>query len=178
MPRLLTYDKREIFLTAGLLVSLGMAAAWAHSIREIEVKPDPPEAEAQLVTVRFLPDETALYDQIVFDCTLQQELALTLADGGRTNKTFDAGFFTARQRDVKMVKSLDCYVSFFVQLGNKRSAETPGGAATNAPVKVARIKITAYRKGKKDWTVKTGAEGKYRAADEPADPNDFIKVKE
>ena len=156
-------NQKVLIFTWGLFIS-AVAVAWGNGVREIEIKPDLPDDEKQIFTVRFAPDETIKYDQIVFDCTLRQELVLFLPDGGQTNKIFESGIFTSRQRNVKMVKDVDCYVSFFVQLGTQRSADIAKDSSpkTNAPVTVARMKITTYREGKADWTVKTNARGKYR----------------
>ncbi|MBU4198676.1 MAG: hypothetical protein L6455_10205 [Kiritimatiellae bacterium] len=63
-----------------------------------------------------------------------------------------------------MVKGVDCYVSFFVQLGAQRFCDIAGDTnlQTNAPVTVARMKITAFRKGKAAWSIITNDRGKYR----------------
>ena len=145
-----------------LLFAAGMAGG--DGVREIEIKPDPPDADKQIFTIRFVPDETTVYDQIVIACTLQQELVLATPDGGQTNMICQAGIFTARQRNVKMVKGVDCYVSFFVQLRTQRFCDMSGksNVQTNVPVTVARMKITAYRKGKAVWSVPTNARGIYR----------------
>lgn len=157
---------------AGSLFLSALAVACGSGIREIEIKPDPPGGGQQAFTIRFAPDETAVYDQIVVACTLQQELVLSTPDGGQTNQVCEAGVFTARQRDVKMVKGVDCYVSFFVQLGAQQICDMAGATQmqTNAPVTVARMKITAYRKGKAAWSIQTPARGMYRPGEVPGIP--------
>lgn len=155
-------NQKALIFTWSLFISAG-AVVGGNGVREIEINPDPPESEKQIFTVRFMPDETTIYNQMVFDCALQQELALLTPDGGKTNKICGAGIFISRHRDIKMIKGVDCYVSFFVQTGTQRPCDMAGESRpmTNAPVTVARVKITAYREGKTVWTVNTNARGKY-----------------
>ncbi len=156
--------KQKIMISAWSLFAFTMASVLGSGVREIEIKPDPPEADKQIFTVRFVPDENITYDQVVFDCTLQQELTLLTPDGVKTNKTYEVGKFTSRHRNIKMVRGLDCYISFFAQMGSRNTCDLAGDTKvlTNAPVTVSRIKITTYRGGKADWTVKTNARGVYR----------------
>ena len=161
-----------------------LAVAWGGGSLELEIQPDPPNAGKQIFTVRFAPNANVLYDQIVFDCTLQQSSVLFAPDGGQTNKIYEVGKFTARQRNVKMVKNLDCYVSFFVQLGTQRACDMAGDprTSTNAPITVPRMLITAYRKDKAIWTLDTNAKGKYRVKEgvgaNATSTNAVLKAKE
>jgi hypothetical protein len=157
------HPDRKILIFIWSLFASAVMIVLGEGIREIEIKSDPPEDEKQIFTVRFVPDETTTYNQMVFDCTLQQELTLLMPEGGMTNKTYEAGTFTSRQRDVKMIKGVDCYVSFFVQLAAKQSCDMAENSkpTTNAPVTVGRVKITAYRGGKVAWKVNTNGSGKY-----------------
>lgn len=157
-------NNRKASIFMGGLFLAALAAAWGAGGLELEIQSDPPNAGKQVFTVRFAPGANVLYDQIVFDCTLQQTLVLFTPDGGRENKSYEVGKFTARQRNVRMVKNVGCYVSFFVQLEAQRACDIAGDpkAATNAPTTVSRMRITAYRKDQAVWALDTSAQGKYR----------------
>lgn len=151
-------------ICAGSLFIAALAVAWGSESLELEIQPDPPNAGKQIFTIRFAPKANLLYDQIVFDCTLQQALVLFTPDGGQENKIYEVGKFAARQRNVKMVKNVDYYISFFVQLGTQRACDIAGDpkTSTNAPITVPRMLITAYRQDQAVWTLDTNAKGKYR----------------
>lgn len=148
-----------------LFCAVVLAVCAADAIREIEIRPDPPKDGQQIFTVRFMPNESAVYDQIVFDCVLQRTLSLLKADGGREEKFINAGKFTARQRNIKMARNIDCYVSFFVRLENMPACDLAGNyqVVTNAPATVERMTIKAYRDKQLVWKVDTDARGKYGA---------------
>ena len=156
-------NQKALLCTWSLFMS-ALAVAWGSGSLELEIQSDPPIEGKQIFTIRFAPNANVLYDQIVFDCTLQQALVLFTPDGGQENKIYEVGKFSARQRNVKMVKNLDYYVSFFVQLGTQRACDIAGDpkTSTNAPITVPRMLITAYRQDKAVWTLDTKAKGKYR----------------
>jgi len=158
-------QKKLIF--AGSLFIAALAVARGSGSLELEIQGDPPSAGKQIFTVRFAPGANMLYDQIVFDCTLQQALVLLTPDGGQERKVYEVGKFISRQRNVKMVKNVDYYVSFFVQLESRRACDLAGDprTSTNAPITVPRMLITAYRQDKAVWALATSAQGKYRVKD-------------
>ncbi len=150
------------------LLLLAALAGWpilADPIKEAEVTPDPPGERKQVYTVRFAPTETATYDALEFECRLVQPIPMPGTNGGTMIKQHALPHaHIHRERNVKMVKDLDCYVSFWVPTGVEELRSRFGimVVKTNAPAYLADLKLTAVRGGKPAWMLDLPTNGTAR----------------
>ena len=158
---------RARLVIPGLLLA---AAALAQPVREAEVTPDPPGEQKQIYTVRFAPGETATYDSLEFECRLEQPVPLPEADGRTVTVQHAIPHpHVHRERNVRMVKDLDCYVSFWVPVGVEELRSRFGLVVkTNAPAHLAQLKVTAVRDGRPAWTMDLPTNGIARPPAAPA----------
>lgn len=135
--------------------------AHAHPFSEVEVTPDPVKNGHQIFTFRFTPTETYSYEKIVFGCTYHQEFPSQSSHHPTGNKIVEPGVFSYRARDVKMVDSLDCNISFRVPMDIKKLIETYGEHSfkTNYPAIISKIKVTAFEKETVLWSYELKPEG-------------------
>ena len=133
----------------------------AHPFSEVEVTPDPVKNGQQIFTLRFTPAETYSYEKIVFDCTYHQEFPSQSSHQPTGIKIIEPGVFSYRARDVKMVDSLDCNISFRVPMDVNKLIETYGEHSfkTNFPVVLSKIKVTAFDKETVLWSYDLKPEG-------------------
>lgn len=154
-----------------LLAACIALAAAAQSVREAEVTPDPPGEQKQIYTVRFAPEVTANYDFLEFECRLEQPVPMPDGKGGTYIKRHALPHaHLHRERNVRMVKDLDCYVSFWVPRGVDELRERFGIAVvkTNAPAELVGIKLTAVQGGKPAWKMDLPTNGVVRPPAAPA----------
>jgi hypothetical protein len=149
-----------------LAIGLGAALEAGAGVREWEIKSDPPAAGRQIITVRLTPSETAAYDVLLFECALRQEYTRRDSSGAERRRVVEPAVFTYRERDVKMVRDLDCHVSFRVPVGVAEARAAFGNTlfVDDAPVTISRIRIVALRDGKRVWSVASPAAGLHRPA--------------
>ncbi len=148
------------WVLAGLLLgSAGVAGA--AGIKLIEVKSDPPlPSGKQIWSFRMTPSETRDYDLLVFECVLRQEYQKKGSDGAVRRVVVEPASFVYRERNVKMVEDLDKHISFWAPLGMADIQQAYGKMfQTNAPVTIARFRITAVAEGKEIWTVEAPTSG-------------------
>jgi len=106
------------------------------------------------------PSETREYDQLVFECVLHQEYEKRGSDGSIRRVTTEPATFVYREKNVRMVAELDKHISFWVPLGMEDIQQAYGKLfSTNAPVTVARFRITAVSKGENVWSIEVPAGG-------------------
>ena len=157
-----------------LLVFIFIQAAQSAPVSEIEVTPDPSKNGQQIFTIRFNPAETRTYDKLVFDCTYRQEYPHTSSHQPAGTKITEPAVFSYRARDVKMVDSLDCNISFRLPLDVQKLQEIYGEHLfnTNYPAVVSKIKVTAFEKETVLWTYDLKPEGvqEFPAAPMPLKP--------
>ena len=137
------------------LASLAGAAGGSRpGVRQVWISVDPPRNGQQVLTVRMAPSVTSDYEMLLFRCSLHQEFAWRGTDGKETIRKIDPATFEYRERDVKMVQDLDKYVSFRVpvDLDELRRAYGRTTFATNAPVTISRVKVTAMAGGNDAWS--------------------------
>lgn len=141
--------------------------ACANPVSEIEVTPDPVKNGQQIFTFRFNPGETHTYDIVTFDCTYRQEFPNKSSHQPGSIKIVEPAVFTYRSRDVKMVDSLDCNISFRVPIDFHRLLEIYGEHSfnTNYPAVVSRIKVTAFEKETVLWSHELKPEGLHEFPD-------------
>lgn len=128
-----------------LLATTVLGTLHAGPVSEIEVTPDPVKNGQQIFTVKFVPSQTYTYDKLVFDCTYRQEFPNPSSHQPTGTKVIEPAVFTYRTRDVKMVDSLDCNISFRVPIEVNKLLEIygPHSFNTNYPAVVSKIKVTA-----------------------------------
>ncbi len=146
----------------GAAVWVGAATfAAAAGVRLVEVTSDPPVASGKQVwSFRMTPSETREYDQIVFECVLRQEYQKKSSDGTVRRVVAEPATFVHREKNVRMVAELDKHISFWVPLGMEDIQRAYGKLfQTNAPVTVARFRITAVENGKDAWTIEVPTAG-------------------
>jgi hypothetical protein len=74
--------------------------------------------------------------------------------------TTEPATFVYREKNVRMVAELDKHISFWVPLGMEDIQQAYGKLfSTNAPVTVARFRITAVSKGENVWSIEVPAGG-------------------
>ena len=149
----------------------------AGPVSEIEVTPDPLKNGNQIFTFRFSPAETRTYDVIVFDCTYHQEFPNPSSHQPNAIKIIEPAVFTYRSRDVKMVDSLDCNISFRVPRDIQKLVESYGEHLfnTNYPAIISRIKVTAFEKETALWSYELKPEGLQEIPDSPPNPKPLPK---
>lgn len=150
---------RRALAVAAFLFAAGAAAA--GGIKLVEVKSDPPlPSGRQIWSFRMTPSETRTYDLIVFECVLRQEYEKKGSDGKTRRMVVEPATFVYREKNVKMVEDLDRHISFWVPLGREEIQEAYGKLfQTNAPVTIARFRITAVAEGQNAWTVDAPTSG-------------------
>lgn len=155
-----------------VLASLLIASfALAQPVREAEVTPDPPGDRKQVYTVRFAPGETITYDYLEFTCRLAQPVPLPGPDGRPVIKQHVLPHpHVHRERNVKMVKDLDCYVSFWVPRGVEELRDRFGISVvkTNAAAVLTDLKLTAVQGGRPTWKLDLPTNGVVRPPAAPA----------
>lgn len=153
-----------------LLVCFSIRIACAGPVSEIEVTPDPLKNGSQIFTIRFIPAETRTYEKLNFDCTYRQEYPNLSSHQPTGNKVVEPAAFSYRIRDVKMVDSLDCNISFRVPVDVQKLQEIYGEHLfnTNYPAVVSKIKVTAYEKETVLWSYDLKPEGLQEFPDTPA----------
>ena len=144
-------------------IALLFAAAFAADIEQVEIVQDPPTGGKQVLTVRMRPGKTQTMDRVAFECVYRQEYKWR--QPGTTNvetRVNEPEFFTYRQKDVKLVEDLDCYISFRVPMGLKVLQGIYGDTtfATNALITVSKIKISGLdAQNATVWRFETEAQG-------------------
>ncbi len=148
---------------ATILAFLATAAA-AAPVREVEITPDPIDNGQQVFTLRIKPGETRSYERMTFDCTYRQEYISQTTDTQGSKVINEPAAFTYRRKDVKLVDDLDCYISFRVPVDLAKLSDMYGRTtfSTNAPVRIARIKITAFTADGKAWSFDLEASGLHK----------------
>jgi len=153
-----------------LFLTVISSLANASPVSEIEVTPDPLKNGTQIFTVRFAPGETRTYEKITFDCTYRQVFPNPSSHQSSGNKIIEPAVFTYRSRDVKMVDSLDCNISFRVPIDVQKLQEIYGEHLfnTNYPAVVSRIKVTAFEKEVALWSYELKPEGLHEFPEAPS----------
>ncbi len=138
-----------------------VATVFAVGVRLVEVKSDPPVASGkQIWSFRMTPSETREYEQIVFECVLRQEYQKRGSDGSVRQVVSEPATFVHREKNVRMVAELDKHIAFWVPLGREDIQKAYGKLfQTNAPVTIARFRITAMADGKDAWTIEVPTSG-------------------
>lgn len=162
------------WLVVGLMMLTGPVSA--GPVSEIEVTPDPIKNGQQIFTVRFTPSQTYTYDKLVFDCTYHQEFPSQSSHQLGGKKVIEPAAFTYRARDVKMVDSLDCNISFRVPIDMAKLIETHGQHAfnTNYPATISKIKVTATDREVALWSYELKPEGLHEYP-EPSSTNKTVR---
>ena len=144
-----------------LLVFSLIRSACADPVSGIEVTPDPLKNGCQIFTIRFIPAETRTYEKLIFDCTYRQEYPNLSSHQPGASKVVEPAAFSYRIRDVKMVDSLDCNISFRIPIDVQKLQEIYGEHLfnTNYPAVVSKIKVTAYEKETALWSYQLKPEG-------------------
>lgn len=152
-----------------IFLSTIIRLANAGPVSEIEVTPDPVKNGTQIFTVRFAPGETRTYDMLAFDCTYRQEFPNPSSHQSAGPKIIEPAVFTYRTRDVKMVDSLDCNISFRVPRDIHKLQEIYGEHLfnTNYPAVISRIKVTAFEKEAALWSYTLKPQGLHEFPDTP-----------
>lgn len=144
-----------------------IALLWAQSataqlwLQETEVTQDPPVDGRRVVTVRLLPARTATYDELRFECPLQQIYAWTNSRGESTIKTNTPVLFTHRRPTVTLTDDLDAYINFRVPVSYERLARAYGEKTFRADQRVIipHLRIQARRDGNVVWEHQVPAQG-------------------
>lgn len=146
-----------------LTVTLLAVAALADPVREIEITPNPPEKDQQILNIRFTPGETVEYEKVTFDCVFHQEFPSEATFKTNSLTVHEPATFTYRRKDVKMVEDLDTHISFRVPLGLDVLVEKYGQTTfnTNYPVSISKIVITASGKAC-TWSCELPATGLHK----------------
>lgn len=152
-----------------LLAFICCRLAIAAPVSEIEVTPDPLKNGSQIFTIRFIPADTRTYEKLVFECTYRQEYPNLSSHQPAGNKVVEPAVFAYRTRDVKMVDSLDCNISFRVPIDVQKLQEIYGEHLfnTNYPAVVSKIKVTAFEKETALWTYELKPSGLQEFPDTP-----------
>jgi hypothetical protein len=158
---------KRVVGTIGLVMALEMAAR-ANStnwIREIEITPDPVKDGHQVFAFRFMPDKTASYDLIEFECTYHQEFPWEDVRGRKYTKVHEPVTFIYRRVGVSLVNDLDAYINFRVPMALPLLIQSYGPTTFNKehPITVSRVAITATAGGQKAWSVTFPSKGRFDA---------------
>ncbi len=159
---------------AGLAACLAAAGAPAaggpRGPKRLEITPDPPGEAVQVFTVRMTPSETAVYDEIRFECVYRQTFEQRRSSGRTVRRTVEPASHTHREREVRLVEDLDRYISFRVPIDLEELGRAYGPVFhTNGTVSVSRIRISALRAGETAWSVDT-PDSSFRPAGAPVSP--------
>jgi len=151
---------RWISFSLILLGAVGLSVA--EPFKEVEVSPQEiTDSWWQDYTIRLKPQESATYDDIVFECVLHQEFPWKNADGEAYTKTNEPAFFTYKRHAVKLVADLDHYISFKIPYGVDHLKQMYGDKLFNAdaPVIVSAIRIFGVNGGKRVWKMQVSPTG-------------------
>ena len=148
-------------LGIGLGLLMAVSSGWAAGVRLVEVKSDPPAPSGKQVwSFRMTPSQTREYDQLVFECVLRQEYDKRGSDGAVRRIVTEPATYVYREKNVRMVAELDKHISFWVPLGKEHIQQAYGKLFNpNAPVTIARFRITAIENGKEAWTIEVPTSG-------------------
>lgn len=148
----------------------------AAPVKEWEIKLDEaPVSGKQVVSCRFTPGETKDYDVLIFECVLRQEYVKKDSSGKERKRTVEPATFTYREQSVRMIEALDKHISFWVPVGVEQVREAFGDTlfVADAPVTIAKIKVTAMSGGDPVWSLEgkpgSGALTPPAAEDTPRD---------
>jgi hypothetical protein len=161
--RAATMGNTMMKMTACLLAAT--ALAWSARADEwlerVTIALEPPENGQQFVNVRLKPAKNMACDQVVFECVYRQQFTWQNPDGRRATKTLEPVAFTYRRPAVALVADLDCNISFRAPISQARLTEAFGDAtfATNAPIRIQRLRIRAEKEGRVVWRQELAAPG-------------------
>jgi hypothetical protein len=155
-------------LAIGVFLALGAGAVRANVtnwIREIEITPDPIRDGHQIFAFRFMPDKTASYDLIAFECTYHQEFPWEDVRGRKYTKIHEPVTFVFRRAGPSFVNDLDAYINFRVPMAMPLLIQSYGPTTFNkeAPISISTIAIVATVNGQTAWSVKLPSKGKFDA---------------
>jgi len=139
----------------------------ADWLKEVELSHDPEKDGQADYTVRILPAQTHLCDQIILECVYRQKFPWENARGKKYIKIHEPVSFTYRRHHVRLVADLDAYISFRVPISPERlsSAYGPTVFRKGVPITVSRIKISGLLKGKPLWSHDLEADQKHDLTD-------------
>ena len=162
-------NRRPLRTAVALALALaGMAAAQEPApfvfAKEIEITADPPGKDVQIFTFRITPGTTRAYDALAFECRYRQEYLQKRSDGQEVRRVVEPAAYTYREKGVRMVQDLDKYVSFRVPVALEEIHRAYGNMfATNAPVSISRIRLSAIVGDQPVWTKEFPPAGLHRA---------------
>jgi hypothetical protein len=161
---------------SGILL-LGLALipllASGKPIREVEVTAEPEEDGKRIYTIKILPGETVNYEALEFRCIFRQEFPREDLQGRKSMKVHEPIVFVYRHPDARLVDDLHAYFNFRVPVSIERLKKKYGEDVFNqdAPVTVARIRISGIKGEKTLWSHEVEAKGKH-TIEESADTPD------
>lgn len=167
MRHLFRKTVRSAAILGFLVPALSFAGTW---VREMEIKSEP-EADGQKVfMIRFTPDRTVTYDELVFECVYRQEMPWEDIRGKKFTKVIEPVTFKFRRASVPFVNDLDADVNFKVPVSYARLADKFGITTFNKsyPISVNRIRISATSGGAPVWEVELAGEGKFDTREKTA----------
>ena len=152
--------KRILLVFCALTALNGLADEWLRTVQILIEKPDDGQ---QILNLRFTPNKSAEYDQLLFECVYRQQFPWQDEHGKTVTKVLEPVVFTYHRPSVKMVADLDLNLSFRVPVSYARLAEAFGADTfrTNAPIVIDRLRIFAERGEARLWELELKVPGKY-----------------
>ncbi len=152
---------KHLLLALCVLSALhGFADEW---LRTVQISIEPPDDGQQILNLRFTPNKSADYDQLLIECVYRQQFPWQDEHGKTVTKTLEPVVFNYRRAPVKMVADLDVNLSFRAPVSYARLAEAFGAGTfrTNAPIVIDRLRIFAERGDARIWEQELKVPGKH-----------------
>ncbi|MEI8244109.1 MAG: hypothetical protein WCI17_12635 [bacterium] len=161
--------KRLLLILSILTATHGLADEW---LRSVLIAVEPPDEGQRILNLRFTPNKSAEYDQILIECVYRQSLPWQDEQGRTAYKILEPVPFIYRRSAVKMVADLDFHMSFRVPVSHALLAEAFGSDTfkTNFPIVIDRIRIIAERGEARLWKQELKVPGKYEIKARTATP--------
>lgn len=162
-------------LAIGLLLpAAGPALAERPPVREIEITSEPEEDGKKVFSFRMLPGKSIDYDELEFKCILRQEFPWEDLRGRKTTKIHEPVVFVYRHAEARLVDDLHAYFNFRVPISLERLIKKYGEDVFNpdAPVTVARIRISGIKDAKVLWSHELEAKGTHTIKEGAGKPNE------
>ena len=150
-----------------LALLLCILAAWNSRadewLRAVQISIEKPDDGQQILTLRFTPNKSAEYDQLLVECVYQQQFPWQDEHGKIVTKVLEPIAFSYRRASVRMVADLDFNLSFRAPVSYARLAEAFGADTfrTTAPIVIDRLHIVAERGNARLWEQELKVPGKY-----------------
>lgn len=159
-----------------LLILIALAG-WSTSradewLEEVEFRLDPPEDGKQILSARFTPNRTLLYDALEFDCIYRQEIPWRDAAGKPQTKVVEPVAFTYRRKEVKMTAALDFHCSFRVPVSHEKLKAAYGERtfSPDVPVRIDRVRLRGMVGDAPVWTHEYRVPGVHAVVPPPPPP--------